>query len=203
MPARRELAARVEDTMNLAMRVVLHHPEFQDLEAAWRSVDFLLRRLELGSDLQLHLIDLSKQELLDDLIRGGGPAIDRTLPAAGGGSRRRRRRGSLGRHRRTLHVRRGAGRDPRARSHGPAGARGGCALPLFAQPALHGHRVVRRAARFRRLAVTPIGTDAEQEWNTLRSAPEASWIGAALPRFLLRYPYGKDSNSWMRSRSKR
>src|SRR5439155_26685358 len=59
-----ELAAQIEETTQLAMRMVLHHPNFQELEATWRSVDFLLRRLEIGPELQLYLIDLSKQELL-------------------------------------------------------------------------------------------------------------------------------------------
>jgi type VI secretion system protein ImpC len=30
-------------------------------------------------------------------------------------------------------------------------------------------------------------------WQSLRSAPEARFVGLALPRFLLRLPYGKDT----------
>jgi type VI secretion system protein ImpC len=37
------------------------------------------------------------------------------------------------------------------------------------------------------------GTD--QAWTELRDSPEAPWIGLALPRFLLRLPYGKDTNA--------
>ena len=33
----------------------------------------------------------------------------------------------------------------------------------------------------------------EQAWTDLRHSPEAPWIGLALPRFLLRLPYGKDT----------
>jgi type VI secretion system protein ImpC len=41
----------------------------------------------------------------------------------------------------------------------------------------------------------PIEADAEEAWSALRNAPEARWIGAAQPRFLLRYPFGKDASS--------
>jgi type VI secretion system protein ImpC len=30
-------------------------------------------------------------------------------------------------------------------------------------------------------------------WNSLRHSPDASWLGLALPRFLLRLPYGKET----------
>jgi type VI secretion system protein ImpC len=36
---------------------------------------------------------------------------------------------------------------------------------------------------------------AEEAWRSLRRSPEARWIGLALPRFLLRLPYGKDTAS--------
>jgi type VI secretion system protein ImpC len=35
----------------------------------------------------------------------------------------------------------------------------------------------------------------DQAWSDLRHSPEAPWIGLALPRFLLRLPYGKDTES--------
>jgi type VI secretion system protein ImpC len=37
------------------------------------------------------------------------------------------------------------------------------------------------------------GTD--PAWTQLRTSPEAPWIGLALPRFLLRLPYGKDTDA--------
>ena len=33
--------------------------------------------------------------------------------------------------------------------------------------------------------------EAAQQWEELRQSPDASWIGLAMPRFLLRLPYGK------------
>jgi type VI secretion system protein ImpC len=36
---------------------------------------------------------------------------------------------------------------------------------------------------------------AEPAWSALRHSPEARWIGLALPRFLLRLPYGKSTDA--------
>ncbi|HTX37413.1 MAG TPA: type VI secretion system contractile sheath large subunit [Bryobacteraceae bacterium] len=36
---------------------------------------------------------------------------------------------------------------------------------------------------------------AEDAWSGLRHSPEARWIGLAMPRFLLRLPYGKDTSA--------
>lgn len=49
------------------MRAVLHQPDFQTTESLWRGVDFLLRRLETGPMLQVHLIDVSAEEFAADL----------------------------------------------------------------------------------------------------------------------------------------
>ena len=186
------LAAQVEDTIGLAMRMVLHHPEFQDLEAAWRSVDFLLRRLELSSDLQLHLIDLSKQELLDDVSKADDlkdTGLYRLLVEEAGGT---------------------AGELPWALIAGlytfeaqPAEIRALGAIGRVAREA-GAPFVCSVSPRFMGTEgftaeadsddwQAPLASEAEQEWAALRTVPEASWIGASLPRFILRDPYTKAS----------
>lgn len=52
-----------------AMRKIMHHSYFRQLEASWRSLHLLLRRLEDHPGLQLHLIDVSKEEILADFAR--------------------------------------------------------------------------------------------------------------------------------------
>src|ERR1700691_4570147 len=49
------------------MRAILHNPDFQALEAAWRAAFLLVRQLETGSQLKLYLFDISKHELAADL----------------------------------------------------------------------------------------------------------------------------------------
>jgi type VI secretion system protein ImpC len=69
----------------------------------------------------------------------------------------------------------------------------------FAQTELDA-QVLRRLAAFGKSVGAPFLAEAqlpregtEQAWRDLRHSPEAPWIGLALPRFLLRLPYGKDT----------
>lgn len=68
-PQKDQLIASVDAALADAMRAVLHHPDFQTLESLWRGVDFLVRRLETGPNLQVHLIDISAEEFAADLAR--------------------------------------------------------------------------------------------------------------------------------------
>lgn len=59
--------AAVDSAISDQMRAILHHRDFQALEATWRGIWDLVTSLELDEDLELVLLDVSKQELLDDL----------------------------------------------------------------------------------------------------------------------------------------
>jgi predicted component of type VI protein secretion system len=48
------------------MRALLD-PAFQSMEAAWRGVRWLIANLELDQ-LQLHLFDVTREELLADIV---------------------------------------------------------------------------------------------------------------------------------------
>ncbi|WP_346838540.1 type VI secretion system contractile sheath large subunit [Microbulbifer sp. SAOS-129_SWC] len=61
----------VRDAASEAMRKLMHQSAFRQVEASWRSVHFLLRRLEDHPGLQLHLIDVSKDEVRADFDRAG------------------------------------------------------------------------------------------------------------------------------------
>ncbi len=56
------------ETAQSALRKILRHDGFRALERAWRSADFLMRRLELEGDLSLHILDVSKEEMQRDLL---------------------------------------------------------------------------------------------------------------------------------------
>jgi type VI secretion system protein ImpC len=58
------------------MRSVLHDPDFQSLEATWRGVRRLVDSLSLGDELELHIVDVSKDELLADLEAAQGNPQD-------------------------------------------------------------------------------------------------------------------------------
>jgi type VI secretion system protein ImpC len=62
-----KMIAAVDVATSDLMRGILHHPRFQELEAAWRGLYFLVRRTETSNDLKLYLFDMSKAELTDNL----------------------------------------------------------------------------------------------------------------------------------------
>jgi type VI secretion system protein ImpC len=66
-PDKAALLSTVDAATSDLMKALLHHPDFQNTESLWRGVDFLLRRLETSHALQVHLIDISAEELAADL----------------------------------------------------------------------------------------------------------------------------------------
>jgi type VI secretion system protein ImpC len=63
-----ELVAQVDQAISGQMRALLHHPAFQALEAAWRGLFFLVRRLPTDVNLKIFLLDIAKPELAADLV---------------------------------------------------------------------------------------------------------------------------------------
>jgi type VI secretion system protein ImpC len=79
-PRAPELIRRVDGAAGQLMRSVLQDSQFRAIEGAWRSVWFLLQRLETGTHLKLYLYDLAKEEMAaetkavyDLLIRRSDP----------------------------------------------------------------------------------------------------------------------------------
>jgi len=204
-----EVLAVIDRALSSQMRALLHVPAFQALEAAWRAVFLLVRRLETDSQLKLYLIDISKPELAEDL--GGSqvlpsddlPGAD--LPRADLRSKDLRSAGLF-----RLLVNRSVGTpgaEPWALvvgnyTFGP-NRQDASILARLAQiasaagaPFLAGASP--RAVGCESFAETPYPEDwkAEAEaddsaaWAGLRQLPEAGYLGLALPRFLLRLPYG-------------
>ena len=59
--------AQIDDLISGQLNEILHHPEFQALEASWRGLHYLVMRTETGPLLKLRLLNITKTELLKDL----------------------------------------------------------------------------------------------------------------------------------------
>ncbi|HBD09293.1 MAG TPA: hypothetical protein DCZ69_13630, partial [Syntrophobacteraceae bacterium] len=64
----RELMEMTDAAASELMRRILHHPDFQALEAAWRGLKLLVYRLETDEQLQVFVLDASKEEVAKDLL---------------------------------------------------------------------------------------------------------------------------------------
>lgn len=180
-PKKDPLVASVDKGLSDALRAVLHHPEFQNLESLWRGVDFLVRRLETGPGLQIHLIDASAEELAADL----GSADDLA---------------DSGLHKLLV------GTPSQEKNGGYTYVLG---LYQFEASPTHAEllgRVAKVAAQAGAPFLTGIATDGfgsrkkppheliSQAFGALRKLPESGWLSLLGPRFLLRHPYGKRSD---------
>lgn len=59
--------ARIDELLSLQLNEILHHPDFQRLEASWRGLHYLVMNTETSTRLKLRLLCLTKQELFKDL----------------------------------------------------------------------------------------------------------------------------------------
>ena len=61
------LVARIDTDMTELLNQVLHHDNFQRLEASWRGLHHLVSRSETGTSLKLRVMNITRDELQDDL----------------------------------------------------------------------------------------------------------------------------------------
>ncbi len=180
-PKRDALVAIVDSALSDAMRTVLHQPEFQNLEALWRGMDMLLRRVETGPSLQVLLVDMSAEEFAADLSSASDLSetglysmlVDKPSQDKAGGV-------SL-------------------------------ILGLYQfEPTPPHAELLGRMAKIAKLAGAPFVTSINAEsfsdrrnpphplmaqaLEALRGLPEASHLALLAPRFMLRHPYGKKSD---------
>jgi len=181
--------AAVDAAIGEQLRTILHQPAFQALEATWRSVHGLVTSFD--SDVaRIDLLDVTRQELLLDLRAAAGD------PKATGLY--------------TLLI------DHEVRMHdgqpwslligdygfgvtaediallatlGTVAAHAGGPFLAAATPSVLGCESV--AALADPISWAPLPSGDEQNWQQLRTSAVAPWIGLAIPRILLRLPYGQ------------
>lgn len=174
------------------MRNILHHKRFQELEAAWRGLFFLVRRTETSTDLKIYILDVSKDELSAEL-KSAGNLADSVL---------------------YKHLIRDAvetpGSDPwavilgnysfAADVHDVASLIRISKLAAGAQAPFVSH-MRPEVLGIHSLAEHPDTTDwrlssdsdASKLWQALRDQSESVYLGMTMPRFLARLPYGSDT----------
>lgn len=59
--------AEIDQMLSDQLNAIMHSPEFQSLEAAWRGLFYLVTNTETGTMLKLRLLNVTKKELLADL----------------------------------------------------------------------------------------------------------------------------------------
>ncbi len=184
--------ARLDSAISRQLDGVLHHPAFQEVESSWRSLQFLAERCDPKANIKLELLDVSKQELLEDFedvpevaqsglyehtyvaeydTPGGQPIsaivsnyqFDCSAP--------------------DISLLREISRVSAA-SHCPF--LGGVGAQFF------GKESIEDLTR-----IDDLGTYLDKaeyiRWRGFRDSEDSRYVGLILPRFLLRVPYGEDN----------
>ncbi|NLI83032.1 MAG: type VI secretion system contractile sheath large subunit [Deltaproteobacteria bacterium] len=59
--------AQIDRLISTQLNEVIHHPDFQKLEASWRGLHYLVYQTETSERLKLRVMNISKKELLKDM----------------------------------------------------------------------------------------------------------------------------------------
>ena len=59
--------ADIDELLSRQLNAIMHAPEFQKLEGAWRGLHYIVQQSETSTMLKLRVLNTSKQELLKDL----------------------------------------------------------------------------------------------------------------------------------------
>ena len=170
----------VEESLAGAMRLVLHHPEFQSVEAQWRMLDLITRSVETDGKLDIVLYDISAEELgadlaaQDNLLESGFAEL--LVEGTPDGKGRFSAVCGFYTFEETPPHAELLGRIAKVCAHVNAPFFGAISTGFMEVPKEDRHPMVAEA------------------WDVLRALPEAGYVGLTSPRFLLRRPYGAKSD---------
>ena len=177
------LVAAVDEATSSLMRSILHDRKFQQLEAAWRGLFFLVRRTDTSSDLRIYILDVSHKELAEDL-----KDENVIFKAISTGRNEDPYAAVFGNYAFQADV------DNTAALIRIAKAAATIAIPFVShiRPDILGIKSLADHADPDDWDLSGASTEGKL-WTALRELPEASYLGLTMPRFLARLPYGEDT----------
>jgi type VI secretion system protein ImpC len=189
------LIGEIDKMLSAQVNQVLHNPEFQKLESAWRGLHFLVNRSETNDQLKIRVMPISKVELRNTLRKFKGAAWD-TSPLFK--KLYEEEYGVLGGHPYGCLV------GDYYFDHTPADTE---TLRELSKIAAAAHTPFIAAADCKIMGfeswqelsnprdLTAIFSTPEYAaWNSLRKSEDARYLGLTLPRFLGRMPFGAKSD---------
>jgi type VI secretion system protein ImpC len=190
----RQMIADIDTLLTAQVNEILHHQKFQKLESAWRGLQYLCKNTETGTDLKIRVMNISKDELADDLSKYSGVDWDQSplfkkIYTQGYGVLNGDPYGAIVADYYFDHSAPDVdllGDISRIAAAAHAPFISGVSSTLFDLESWEGLPGLRDLSEIC-ARPTHIG------WNALRKRDDARYIGLAGPRFLSRRPYGPEN----------
>ncbi|RWX50639.1 type VI secretion system protein ImpC [Candidatus Electrothrix marina] len=187
-----EMIADLDRKLSGQMNLILHNKEFQQLEAAWRSLKYLVDHTDFRENVKIEVLNVSKQDLIDDfedspeVVKSGLYKLAYTAEYGQfGGQPYGMMLGNFdfGPGNQDVAVLRNIA-SIATMSHAPFSAAAG---PSFF--GLDDFSGLPNLKDLKSIFEGPQYT----KWRSLRQSEDSRNVALALPRFLLRLPYGPDN----------
>ena len=187
-----DMIAEIDRKLSLQLDAILHHPEVQKLESAWRSVKYLVDHTNFRENIKLEILNVSKDDLLEDfedapeIVKSG---LYKTAYTAEYGQ-------FGGQPYAAIVGNYTFGPGPQdikllqnlasigAMSHAPFLAAAG--EEMFG---IEDYSKLPKLKDLKSIFDGPQYT----KWQSFRESEDARYVGLTVPRFLLRLPYGPDT----------
>ena len=189
------IIAELDRKMSEQINLILHHPEFQQLESAWRGLHYLVNNTEMDEMLKIRVMNIGKKELHRTLRRYKGTGWDQSplfkkiyeeeYGQFGGEP--------LGCLVGDFHFDHSPPDVELLGEMAKISASAHCPFITGAAPSLMQMDSWQELANPRDLTKIFQATD-YAPWRSLRESDDSRYIGLAMPRFLSRLPYGAKTN---------
>ncbi len=188
-----QMISEIDRKLSAQVDAILHNEDVQKLESAWRGLKFLVDRTDFRQNIKIELLNVSKDQLLEDFedapevvqsglykhvytdeygVFGGQPVgaviCNYEFDAGSKDIQLLRYVSNVG-----------------AMAHAP--------IIAAASPKMFGVDKHEEIAGLKDLQAIFEGPQ-YAKWNAFRETEDARYVGLTVPRFMLREPYGEESN---------
>lgn len=184
--------ADIDKVLSAQLNAIMHAPEFQKLEGAWRGLHYLVMQSETSTMLKIRVLNISKDELRKDLekaVEFDQSALFKKVYEEEYGTFGGAPYGALigdyefGRHPQDLALLEKVS-NVAAAAHAP--------FISAAAPGLLGLETFTDLPNPRDLA-KKFETPDYAKWKSFRESEDSRYVGLTLPHVLMRLPYGPDT----------
>jgi type VI secretion system protein ImpC len=188
-----EMIAEVDKKLSLQLDEVLHHQDIQRMESAWRGLKMMVDKTDFRENNKIEILNVTKEELLDDfedapeIMKSG---LYKTVYTAEYGQFGGKPIGSI-----IANYDFGPGPQDMALIQKIASVSAMAHAPFIAaaSPKFFGEESFLNLPNLKDIKAIMEGPQ-YIKWRSFRESEDSRYVGLTLPRFLLRLPYGPDSN---------